>query len=116
MSNESSNNGSEIDLKNIQVLADAVSKAIKENKGDMRFIDLARIPLICLSMANMSKALDDIKNMMIANRKESDEQHETFLTKESFNLQFEPIKTVVYGGVGVALLALTGAVISLVIK
>jgi len=104
------------DQESITILAKAVSKAIGENEGNKRFIDLERIPLICLSISNISKALDDIKIMITSNRTESDEQHKSFLTKEAFQLEFGPIKSVVFGVVGLALIAMAGAVIALIIK
>lgn len=101
----------DIDQKTIHVLADAVSKAMKENKGDSRFIDLSRIPLICLSITNMSKALDEIKEMMASNRKESDTQHESFITKG----EFAPYKKALNTIAGLVLLAVVGGLLSLVI-
>lgn len=102
--------------KEIDILADAVTKALGSNGGNKRFIDLERIPLICLAISNMSKGIDEIKQMMEKNQKESDEQHEAFLTKESFEQQFSPVRMIVFGGIGLALIALATAVVSQVIK
>lgn len=117
----------DVDTNSLQVLADAVSAAIKDNKGDQRFIDLARLPLICLAQAHQAKsieelkvgilkALDELKNMIKKNKEDSDEQHETFLTKENFHLEFDTVKLLVFGVVGLSLVAMAGALISLVVQ
>lgn len=101
----------DIDQKNIHILAEAVTKAIQDGKGDSRFIDLSRIPLICLSIANISKSIDEMKEMMASNRKESDVQHESFVTKGEFNPYKKALNLV-----GTALiLAAVGAFASLIL-
>ena len=104
-------NQNEIDQKTLQVLADAVSKAINDNEGNKRFIDLERIPLICLSMSNMSKDLIEIKEMIASNRKESDIQHEGFLTKGEFTPYKKALNTIA----GLILVAVVGAILSLIV-
>ena len=99
------------DQESVRILADAVSIAIKENKDDKRFIDISRIPLICLSIANISKALDEMKEMMASNRKESDIQHESFVTKG----EFTPYKKAMNAIAGLVLVTIFGALLSLVI-
>lgn len=101
----------DLDQKTLQVLADAVSKAINDNEGNKRFIDLERIPLICLSMSNMSKALDEIKEMIASNRRESDSQHESFVTKG----EFTPYKKAMNMIGALTLVAVVGALLSLVV-
>ena len=109
-----------IDQNSIKVLADAVTKAIGENGSQKRFIDLERIPLICLSVSNMNKTLEDIKQMIVSNRTESDKQHGSFLTKENFHLEFDPIasifKWIVMGVSGTVGLALLAAFFALILK
>lgn len=101
---------------NLQALADAISKAIGESKGEKRFIDLTKIPLICLSITGIHQTVKEIKEMIVANKRDSDEQHETFVTKEYFHLNFDTVRLLVYGGVGLALIAMVGALISVVIR
>lgn len=99
----------------VRILADAVSLAIRENSGDQRFLDLKRIPLICLSIAGMHDDLKEIKDMIKEDRLSSAEAHETFLTKESFAQQIWPIRSIVYGLVSMILVAVAAAVISMVV-
>lgn len=101
----------DFDQKNIHILAEAVSKAIQENKGDSRFIDISRIPLICLSIANISKTMDEMKEMMANNRRESDTQHEAFVTKN----EFSPYKKALNIIGALAITGIAGALLSLVI-
>lgn len=103
-------------LDSVRVLADAVSEAIKENKGDQRFIDVTKIPLICLSIANINQMLSEIKDMIVTNKSDSDIQHEKFLTKDAFHLEFDPVKSLVFGAVGIALIAMGGALVSVILK
>ena len=100
----------------VQVLADAISKAIGESKGEKRFIDMTKIPLICASIVGIHENIKEIKNMIVDNKKDSDVQHESFVTKEYLHLNFDTVRTLVYGGVGLALVAVVGAIVSLVIK
>lgn len=104
-----------IDQKTIETLADAVTKAINSNEGNKRFIDLERIPLICLSISNISKSLDthvttmgkameEIKHMIIANKEDSDKQHDKFVTKDG---QYFIVRAIVFTGTG---LVLTGVI------
>lgn len=95
----------------VRVLADAISLAIKENDGDKRFIDLQRVPLICLSITGMHEDLKEIKEMIKEDRVKSNEAHETFITKDSF----APFKALVYGFVGLILIAVIGAWLSMVL-
>lgn len=84
---------------------DAIKKAVQEafsaEGGDKRFIDITRIPLICQSIVNISSDIKDINQKL----------DEKFVTKT----EFSPVKTVVYGLVGLILVAVVGALIGLVI-
>lgn len=93
------------DMNTIRVLADAVTHAIGESEGDKRFIDLKRVPLICLSITKMHEDIKEIKDMI-------KETHGKFVTHESFN----PIKSIVYGVVGLALTTVVIAGLSMVIR
>lgn len=98
------------DQKSIKILAAAVSLAIKENKGDARYIDLSKIPLICLGIANMSNDIKEIKEIMASNRKESDSRHEKFLTK----IEFSPYRKALNMIAGLAIVAIVSGLLSLV--
>lgn len=100
-----------IDQKTIETLADAVTKAINANQGNKRFIDLERIPLICLSISNISKSLDthvismgrameEIKDMIVKNKEDSDKQHDKFVTKDG---QYFIVRAIVFTGAGIVL-------------
>jgi hypothetical protein len=100
-----------IDQETIETLAAAVSKAMEQNHGSKRYLDLERIPLICLAISNISKALDEIKEMMASNRKESDLQHESFVTKT----EFAPYKNALNKVAGTIIVALVMAVLGLIL-
>lgn len=106
-------NQHEIDQNTLQVLGDAISLAIKENVGNKRFIDLERIPLICLSITNISKDIAEIKEMILNNRKESDIQHESFVKKGG---EYTLIRSIVFGGVALVLMAVAKVVLDSFIK
>jgi hypothetical protein len=73
-------------------------------KEDMstRFVDVSRVPLLCASILRTSKDISDIKKSL----------DEKYVTKE----KFEPIKNLVYGAVGLILVAVVGAILALIIK
>ena len=101
----------DIDQNTLKVLGDAISLAIKENVGNKRFIDLERIPLICLSITNIGKDISEIKDMISSNRKESDAQHESFVTK----VEFAPYKNALNKIAGTIIVALVMAILGLVL-
>lgn len=106
-------NQHEIDQNTLQVLGDAISLAIKENVGNKRFIDVNRIPLICLSITNICKDVSEIKEMIANNRKESDAQHESFVKKGG---EYMLIRSIVFGGVALVLLAFAKVAIDSFVK
>lgn len=96
----------EFDMKTIQTLADAVTKAIGENKeGDKRFIDIARIPLICLSITSIHTSIEEIKEMM-QDMKKNFVSHDSFL----------PVKYITFGLVGMIMTGVVGALLTLVLR
>lgn len=76
----------------------AVIEAFSVGVDNKRFIDVSRIPLICQSINQIGIDIKEIK--------------ESIVTKE----EFTPVKTLVYGMVGLALSAIVGALLMLVIK
>ena len=94
-----------LDLKAVQVLADAIDKALQHTKGDQRFIDISRIPLICLSITGIHESLKEIKEMVSAVRSE-------YITKD----QCTPVKNVVFGLVALMLSSVVVALISMVVR
>lgn len=75
--------------------AEAAMMELVRNK---RFLDVERIPLICKDIA-------EIKVML-------EEQKHNLVTQD----QFWPVKTLVFGIVGLMLVAIVGALLALVIK
>lgn len=63
-----------------------------------RFLDLERVPLICNDIALIKKMLEDQKGSLV--------------TQD----QFWPVKTLVYGIVSLMLIAIVGALMTLVIQ
>ncbi len=69
---------------------------------DKKFIDTSRIPLICQDISNIHGILKDIYAKLDKN----------FVTKESF----WPVKTLVYGALGVGGTIVIGELLYLIIK
>lgn len=104
-------NQHDIDQNTLKVLGDAISLAIKENVGNKRFIDLERIPLICLSITNIGKDISEIKDMIASNRRESDTQHDNFVTK----VEFTPYKKALNAVAALVLVAVVGGLLGLIL-
>lgn len=83
-------------------LAEALREVFGENQESHRFIDIARIPLICKSIFDIHENLKSINNKLDT----------TFLTKEAFY----PVKVVVYGLVGTVMMGVVGAIIRAILK
>lgn len=86
----------------VQILADAISHAIHDNDGNKRFVDLARLPLICLSITGIHESLKKIEGKLETN----------YVTKEAF----DPVKNLVFGFISLVLVTVVGAILVLVIK
>jgi hypothetical protein len=93
----------DLTMENVRVLADAVSKAIGENKAEQRFIDVTKIPLICLSITGIHENLKELKEMM-------KEMQATFVRKE----EIMPIRYVCYGLVGMVMTGFIGSLLTIV--
>ena len=92
----------EFDMKTVEILADAVSKAIGTNaEADKRFIDISRIPLLCLSVSNIHKNIEEIKEML----KGLDGKFAAKLTEK-----------IIYGLVSIILIGVLGAFLSSIIQ
>ena len=71
---------------------------LEDSSGQKRFLDITRVPLICQSIVGIHQSLEDIKKNMVS--------------QESF----WPVKTIVYGGVGIILTAVMTALVYLVVN
>lgn len=87
-----------MDASTREEIKQAVIEAFSVGVDNKRFIDVSRIPLICQSINQIGIDIKEIK--------------ESIVTKE----EFTPVKTLVYGMVGLALSAIVGALLMLVIK
>lgn len=86
-----------MDPQTIDAIKRAVQEAFSAEGGDRRFVDITRIPLICQSIVSISTDIKDINEKL----------DEKFVTKEAF----WPVKTIVFGFVGLMLIALIGAML-----
>lgn len=85
-------------------LASAVASAVKQafniedTGGQKRFVDVSRVPLICQAIIGIQQSLEAIERKMV--------------TQD----QFSPVKSLVYGVVGLILTAVVGALLALIIQ
>ena len=85
-----------------KALATALRDVFGENQNSGRFIDVTRIPLICKSIIDTNKRLENIEMKLDGK----------YVTNEAFF----PVKSIVYGMVSLVLLAVAGAIVALVIR
>jgi len=78
----------------------ALKEVFGAEKGS-RFVDVSRIPLLCASVINTNKAIEEINSKL----------DEKYVTKESF----VPIQYLVYGLISMILVAVIGALLTLVV-
>jgi hypothetical protein len=82
----------------IEEIEYAVQRAFSAGVGDKRYIDVSRVPLLCQSILGIDKKLDEMQKAMV--------------TQD----QFWPVKTLVYGIVGLMLTGIVGALLFMVVK
>jgi hypothetical protein len=87
---------------NEQIKDQLISVLDEYFKQDRKFIDASRIPLICQDIKTIHTSLGEIKTIL----------EEKVVTQD----QFWPVKSIVYGFTTLALTAVAGALIALVIK
>lgn len=58
----------------------------------------------------------DLKDLSEKVDKNEEKARNTYLTKETFEAEFKPVRNVIYGLVGAILLAVIAAVLALVVK
>lgn len=90
-------------------LAEALREVFGENQKSQRFIDTSRIPLICKSIYDMHEKIERLLEWMEKSEERNDDR---YVNKD----QWWPVKTIVYSGVGLALVALASAVITSVLQ
>lgn len=84
-----------------KILADALKEAFGEHANSGRFVDISRIPLICKSIIDTNEKLKEIGEKL----------DNKYVTNEAF----DPVKKVVYGMVGLILVAVVSALIYMVV-
>jgi hypothetical protein len=84
-----------------KALSDALRDVFGEHASSGRFVDVSRIPLICKSIIDTNAKLVEI----------SEKLDKKYVTNEVFM----PVKSLVYGFVGLVLVAVVGALLFLVI-
>lgn len=83
-------------------IEDAVQRAFSAGVDNKRYIDTSRIPLICQSINQIHIDVKDIKESIEKN----------IVTKA----EFWPVKTFVYGLIGLSLLTIMAKILSIVVK
>ena len=91
----------EIQIENIKSLTEVLRSVFGEHIESQRFVDVSRIPLICKSIIDTSERLKELKDMLDTK----------YVMKESF----EPIKTFVFGIIGIIGIAILGAILRIVL-
>lgn len=91
-----------MDEQTLHAIEEAVERAFGVGVKDKRYIDVSRIPLICQSIVQIGKDIAELKERVGAE----------YVTQD----QFAPIKSVVYGLVGIILMAVVGALTAMVLK
>lgn len=71
---------------------------ITDNNGQKRFLDVTRVPLICQSIVGIHQTLENMQQNMV--------------TQEAF----WPVKTLVYGVVGLMLTGMMTAILALALR
>lgn len=87
-----------------QSLSDALRQVFGEYSEQQRFVDLKKIPLLCKQIENIDANISEIKGLI----KLSDDK---YVNQD----QFWPIKTLVYGVVGLMLTGVVTALLALVL-
>lgn len=97
----------EVALRDVFIASEEAKKIIEKarleaenmmRESHPRFIDVSRVPLICQSIIQINASLDELKENMVS--------------KEAF----WPVKTLVFGIVGLMLAGIVGALMVLVLK
>ena len=87
-----------MDETTVRQIERAVERGFSMNVEEGRYIDVSRIPLICQSIIGIDKKLEEMRNNLV--------------TQD----QFWPIRTLVYGVVGLMLSGMVVAIIALVVN
>lgn len=96
---------SEPQPEHVEAIAEALRRVFGEGVAEQRFVDVSKIPLLCRSVVDIHESLKEIKTMLT-------NLDRRYVSKETFN----PVRNVVYSGVGLILLTVAGAILTVIIK
>lgn len=91
------------DDRTTKTLADALRTVFGENQDARRFVDVSRVPLICASIVGIHESLKELKTMV----QDADEKYVS-------QLEFKPVRSIVFGGVGLICVGAIGALLKLI--
>lgn len=93
------------DERTTQALADALREVFGENQRSNRFIDVSRIPLICMNINGIHESLGKLVRW-------TEDADARYVNQD----QYEPVKKAMYGLITLILIAVVGAIMALIIK
>lgn len=96
-------------------LTEALREVFGEYTEQQRFIDLKRVPLICKQIEYIHENIAEIKTMMDNVKSDLTKKDTDNSTKYVNQDQFWPVKTLVYGVVGIMLTGIVTALLALVL-
>ncbi len=96
-----------------RIVNDTLSSFFSSQTDKERFVSTQRIPFICRDIATIKDDMRGILDSIATSRDRLEvKMDDVYVTKEAF----EPIKMLVYGFVGLSLVAIVGGLLALVIK
>ena len=99
----------ERDERMVRVVSASLRQVFGEHEDSRRFIDVTRIPLICQNIKGIHDNITELKDFIKDNIQGIEE---SYVTKDAFL----PVKSLVFGAVGLILIAIVGAGLALIIR
>ncbi len=96
---------------NTEIMAESITKIVSDALGRVksRYVDTDRIPLLCQTMFGMKDDIKELKDMVAANKEDSDKQLKNFVTKDG---QYFIVRAIVFVGSGTILLAYLNSILN----
>ena len=101
-----------MDNQTVRQIEEAVQRAFSAGVDENRYVDVSRIPLICQSIVQIGKDISEIKESINTNDADARERIDGLVTQD----QFWPVKTLIYGFVGLMLTGIMTAIMLWVIR